>query len=117
MTQPRFKVKRGDFVQVTTGKDKGKRGVVTKVDLDAARVIIQGLGQYVRHIRPSMQAPEGKLEKQHSYHISNVVLVNQNTNAIEKVGYKIDENGQKIRFFKKSQDLVPVSTDHIKKRG
>ncbi len=116
MTQPRFKVKRGDFVQITTGKDKGKRGVVTKVDLDVARVIIQGLGKYVRHIRPSAQAMEGKLEKQHSYHISNVVLVNQNTNAIEKVGYK-NEDGKKVRFFKKSHDLVPVSTDHIKKRG
>lgn len=109
MTQPRFKVKRGDFVEVTTGKDKGKRGVIFKVDLEEARVYISGLGEYVRHIRPSQAHPEGQVKKQRPYHISNVALVDPSTNVTSRVGYRFDD-GKKVRFFKESKNVV---IDHM----
>jgi len=116
MTQPKFKVKRGDFVQIMVGKDKGKRGTVTKVDLTEGRVMIEGLGTYMRHIRPSMTHPEGRVQKQHSYHISNVAIVDPSTNSISKVGYRMNEQGGKERFFKESGSVVPMSKDFVKRK-
>lgn len=106
MTQARFKVKKGDLVQVTTGKNKGKRGIIQKVLLSDSRVIIEGVNVVRRHIRPSNQNPDGFVDKTLPIHISNVAIVDSSTDQLAKVGIKIDAEGNKIRVFKKSGNVV-----------
>jgi large subunit ribosomal protein L24 len=107
MTQIRFKVKKGDYVEVISGGQKGHRGVVSKVDIKEGRAFVEGYGQYVRHIRPSQQNPEGRIKKSRSIHISNVALVDPSTDLTGKIGYKINDQGEKIRFFKESGHVLP----------
>lgn len=106
MTQLRFKIKKGDLVQVTTGKNKGRRGTVQKVLLDEARVIVEGINQVTRHIRPSQQNPNGSITKTLPIHISNVSVVDPSADAPAKVGFKVNPDGTKIRIFKKSGQPV-----------
>lgn len=106
MTQLRFKIKKGDLVQVTTGKNKGRRGTVQKVLLDEARVIVEGINQVTRHIRPSQQNPNGSITKTLPIHISNVAVVDPSADAPAKVGFKVNPDGTKIRIFKKSGQPV-----------
>jgi large subunit ribosomal protein L24 len=108
MTQQRFKVKRGDFVQVMAGKEKGKRGVVSKVFLDQARVLVEGVRTVVRFTRPSQANPNGKIEKNLSIHISNVAIVDPSTDKVSRVGYRFNPEGKKERFFKKSGDVAEI---------
>jgi large subunit ribosomal protein L24 len=102
MTQPKFKVKKGDIVQVTTGRDKGERGKIKKVLLDKAKVIVENVNVVVRNVKPDYKHPEGPFRKEMPIDISNVSLIDPSTDSIGKVGYKIDENGKKVRYFKKS---------------
>ncbi len=113
MTQPRFKIKKGDMVEVTTGNQKGVRGVVQKVDLEKGRVYVDGVRMVMRHMRPSQKNPEGKIQKHHSINISNVSLIDPSTDLPGRVGYKIDSAGKKTRFFKQSGTLL--ETPIIKK--
>jgi len=106
MTQVRFKVKKGDLVEVTTGKNKGRRGIVQKVILEDARVVVEGVNQVVRHLRPTAQNPEGSVTKTLPIHVSNVSVVDPSTDAPSKVGYKVNPDGTKIRIFKKSGQPV-----------
>ncbi len=106
MTQIRFKVKKGDLVEVITGKNKGRRGIVQKVLLSDARVVVEGVNQVTRHIRPSQQNPSGSITKTLPIHISNVAVVDPSLDAPAKVGYKVNQDGTKIRIFKKSGQPV-----------
>jgi large subunit ribosomal protein L24 len=102
MTQPRFKVKKGDLVEVMCGSDKGKQGRVEKVFLDEGRVQVSGIRKVTRHIRPSMQHPEGVFSKELSVHISNVAVVDPSTAHPSRVGVRVTEGGDRVRYFKKS---------------
>ncbi|MDR1208435.1 MAG: 50S ribosomal protein L24 [Holosporales bacterium] len=107
MTQPKLKIKRGDQVVVVVGRNKGQFGVVSKVLLESQRVFIENVGSVTRHTRPSMQAPNGVLTKPTSFHVSNVALVDPSTNKPARVGTRATEDGKRVRFFKKSGELVP----------
>ena len=102
MNKPRFRIRRGDTVQVITGGFKGQRGVVKKVLVDEAKVIVEGINVVTRHIRPDYKYPQGSIQKEMPIHISNVALIDAETDKPSKVGFKKDENGNKIRFFKKT---------------
>jgi large subunit ribosomal protein L24 len=105
MTQPKFKIKRGDVVQVVTGRDKGRRGTVTKVLLDKGKVVVENINTVVRNVKPDYKNPDGPHRKAMPIDISNVSLVDPATNVPAKVGYKI-EDGKKVRYFKKSGNVV-----------
>lgn len=104
MTQPKFKVKKGDTVKVMTGKYKGQTGQVLKVLLDEAMIVVEGVNVIRRNAKPSQANPEGPYDITKPIHISNVSLVNGNGDH-SKVGYKT-EDGKKVRFFKKTGELV-----------
>lgn len=106
MTQARFKVKKGDFVRVMTGKEKGKVGTVLKVFLDEGRVLVSGVRSVVRFMRPSQAHPDGKVSKNLPIHISNVAVVDPSDNKPSKVGYRVNKDGKKERFFKRTQNVV-----------
>lgn len=105
MTQVKFKIKRGDFVEVITGKNKGSRGKVLKVFLADAKVLVEGVNEVTRNVKPSATNPDGPYKKTLPIHISNVSLVDPSTDSAAKVGYR--QNGDtKERFFKKSGNPV-----------
>lgn len=106
MTQPKFKVKKGDTVQVVAGKNKGKKGTVKKVFLDKAEVLVENVNVVVRNVKPNYMYPQGSFKKEMPISISNVSLIDPSTGKPAKVGYKLDENGKKVRFFKKSGTVL-----------
>ncbi|MCX7338709.1 MAG: 50S ribosomal protein L24 [Alphaproteobacteria bacterium] len=102
MTQIKCKIKKGDVVVVTTGKNKGKTGLVQKVILAESRLLVDGINVVRRNKKPTAQNPDGPVTKNLPIHISNVSLFDPETDQISKVGYKISESGQKVRFLRKT---------------
>lgn len=104
----KFKIKKGDKVVVTTGRDKGKEGEVLRVLREDDRVLVQGVNMVKRHTAPSQMSPGGIVEKEASIHISNVALIDPKSSKPTRVGYRIDKDGQKIRFAKRSGETIDL---------
>ncbi|MBL8300758.1 MAG: 50S ribosomal protein L24 [Rhodanobacteraceae bacterium] len=100
------RIRKGDRVVVITGKNKGQTGEVLRVAED--RVFVSGLNLVKRHTKPNPQANQagGIIEREASIHNSNVQLVNPATGKGERVGYKVLEDGRKVRVFRKSGEMV-----------
>ncbi len=103
------KIRKGDKVVVTTGKDKGKRGTVLRV-LATDQVIVEGVNVVKRHTRPNPQlgAPGGIVQREAPLHVSNVAIFNPITSKPDRVGIKTLEDGRKVRFFKSNNEVVDV---------
>ncbi len=100
------KIKKGDSVIVLTGKDKGRKGTVTKVMPTEDRVLVQGVNMVQRHTRPSQSNPNGGIvRKEASLHISNVAIADQSSGKPTRVGFKI-EGDKKVRVAKKSGEVI-----------
>lgn len=100
------KIKKGDEIIVITGRDKGRRGTVSRV-LEGA-LIIEGINVVKKHTKGNPQAgiSGGILDKEMPIDISNVALFNSKTGKADKVGFKIGDDGKKVRIFKSNQALV-----------
>jgi large subunit ribosomal protein L24 len=104
---PKMRIKTGDQVVVIAGKDKSKRGRVLKVIPKENRVIVEGVNIVKRHTKPSPAHPEGGIiEKEAPIHASNVMLVDPKTGEPTRVGYKFLEDGTKVRYAKKSGEVI-----------
>jgi len=102
------KIKRDDEVVVIAGKDKGKRGKV--VSVLEGRVVVAGVNLVKKHVKPNPNRGEqgGIVEREASLDISNVALFNQATQKADRVGYKVLEDGEKVRVFKSTGEVVDV---------
>ncbi|MDO8704795.1 MAG: 50S ribosomal protein L24 [Sulfuricaulis sp.] len=103
------KIRKGDKVVVLTGKDKGKQGMVLRV-LDDNRVLVENVNIIKRHTKPNPNkgVTGGIVDKEASIHISNVALFNPATGKGERVGARIMQDGNKMRFFRKSGEVADV---------
>jgi large subunit ribosomal protein L24 len=107
MTQVRLKVKKGDLVEVMTGRDVGRRGVVQKVLLQDKKLIVDGVNKYRRNVKMSEQNPQGgTVDKILPIHVSNVGVVNPQTDKVEKIGVRLNAEGKRERFFKKTGNAI-----------
>jgi large subunit ribosomal protein L24 len=109
-----MKIRKGDTVVVTTGKDKGKRGSVLRV-YEAGKVLVEGVNRVKKHQRPNPMKNQqgGIIDKEMPVSISNVMLVNPATGKGDRVGYKFLEAqganpARKVRFFKSNGEVVDV---------
>jgi large subunit ribosomal protein L24 len=109
-----MKIRKGDQVVVTTGKDKGKRGAVLRV-FETGKVLIEGVNRVKKHQRPNPVKNQtgGIIDKEMPIHISNVMLVNPATGKGDRVGFKfLEAQGgnapRKVRFFKSNGEVVDV---------
>lgn len=102
----KFKVKKGDEVIVTAGKDKGKKGKITQVITDASRVVVSGVNMVKKHTKPSRTSAGGIVEMEASLHVSNVAVVDPKTGKGTRVGYKTNEDGTKVRIAKRSGEVI-----------
>ncbi len=100
------RIKKGDHVIVTTGKDRGKRGDVLRVAGD--KVVVSNVNVLKRHTKPNPQAnqPGGIIEKEAGIHISNVMLFNATSGKGERIGTKVLDDGRKLRVFRSSGAAV-----------
>ena len=101
------RIKKGDEVIVTAGKDKGRRGAILQIFKDD-RVMVEQINMVKKHTKPNpMQGLEGGIiEKEMPMHISNVMLFNPATNKGDRVGFKMLEDGRKVRYFKSNGEVV-----------
>jgi large subunit ribosomal protein L24 len=102
----KLKIKKGDTVKVITGSDKGKVGNVVQVFPKENKVIVAGVRVAKRHTKPNKFTNGGIVNKELPIHVSNVSHVDPKTNNITKVGYKLLEDGKKVRFAKKSGEII-----------
>jgi large subunit ribosomal protein L24 len=98
----RMHVKKGDKVQVISGKDKGKQGVILAAYPKKQRVLVEGVNIVKKHSKPTQANPQGGIiEQEAPIHVSNVMPLDPKTNEPTRVGYKVVD-GKKIRIAKKS---------------
>ena len=101
------KIKKGDKVVVLTGRDKGKRGEVRSVNPTEGRAIVEGVNLVKRHTKPSAQNAEGGIiTKEAAIQLSNLAIQDPKDGQPTRVGFKILEDGRKVRFAKRSGDLI-----------
>ncbi len=102
----KFKIKKGDKVVVITGRDKGKTGEVLRVLRAENRVVVQGVNMVKRHTRPGAGQAGGIVEKEAAIHLSNVAHIDPKSSKPTRVGYKILGDGRKVRFAKRSGEVL-----------
>jgi large subunit ribosomal protein L24 len=103
---PKRKIKKGDQVVVVTGRDKGKRGEVLRVYPTDQRVLVQGVMMVKRHNRASPRSEGGITTKEAPIHISNVALIDPSSDRPTRVGYKMLEDGRKVRVARRSGEVI-----------
>lgn len=103
------RIKKGDEVIVTAGKNRNARGTVLKV-MENDRVLVEGVNLAKKHERGNPQAGTqgGIIEREMPLHISNVALFNPISNRADRVGFKTLEDGRKVRFFKSDNEVVDI---------
>ena len=103
------KIKKGDEVIVRTGKDKGRRGTVLQI-FDDGRILVEGVNLAKKHTKPNPNkgVPGGIVEKEMSIDPSNIMLFNPQTKKGDRVGFKILEDGRKVRYFKSTDEVVDI---------
>jgi large subunit ribosomal protein L24 len=102
----KLKIKKGDKVVVITGRDKGKSGEVLRVLRAEYRVIVQGVNMVKRHTKPGAGQAGGIVEKEAAIHLSNVAHIDPKSDKPTRVGYKILEDGRKVRFARRSGEVL-----------
>lgn len=99
-------VKKGDKVQVISGKDKGKQGVILAAFPKNNRVLVEGVNIVKKHSKPTQANPQGGIiEKEAPIHVSNVMALDPKTGVPTRVGYQLVD-GKKVRIAKKSGELL-----------
>ena len=103
------RIKKGDDVVVIAGRDKGKRGNVLKV-LDDGRALVDSINLVKRHTRgnPNTGETGGILEKEAPIQLSNLALYNPASGKGEKIGYRVLEDGRKVRYFKSNNEVIDL---------
>lgn len=101
------KIRKGDDVVVTTGRDKGRRGTVVRC-LEDDYLMVEGVNRVKKHTKPNPMKgqPGGIIEKEMPIHLSNVALFNPATQKGDRVGFKVLDDGRKVRVFKSNGEQV-----------
>ena len=102
-----MRLKKNDTVKILAGKDKGLTGKIVKVDPEKERVYVQGANMVSKAMKKRNQQDQGGIVKiEAPVHVSNVALVINKSGETSKVGYKIDASGKKVRYAKKTGEVV-----------
>lgn len=100
-------VRQDDFVEVITGKDKGKRGKVLRVHTNEGRLVVEKIHMIKRHMRPGRLTQQGGIiEREGKIHVSNVMVVCTRCNRPVRVGKKYLEDGKKVRVCRRCGEIV-----------
>jgi large subunit ribosomal protein L24 len=100
------KIKKGDKVVVLSGRDKGRNGEVVRVIPREDRALVRGINVVKKHQKQSMKEEGGIIRKELPIHLSNIAVVDPKDGKPTRVGFKILDDGRKVRFAKRSGDLI-----------
>ncbi len=100
------KIKKGDKVGVLAGRDRGRNGEVIRMFPTQDRALVRGINMVKRHQKQSAQSEGGIISKEASIHLSNLAVADPKDGKATRVGFKILEDGRKVRFAKRSGDLI-----------
>ena len=100
------KIKKGDKVVILTGRDKGKSGEVVQVMPKETRALVSGVNLVKRHQRQTQTQEAGIISKEAPVHLSNLALADPKDGKPTRVGFKVLEDGRKVRIAKRSGDLI-----------
>ena len=101
-------IRKGDNVVVLTGRDKGKKGSVLKVFPKETKALVQGVNVVKRHQRQTQRQQAGIVTKEAPVHLSNIAHVDPKTGKATRIGFKTLGDGHKVRFAKKSGEVIDV---------
>lgn len=104
------KIKTGDRVVVLTGRDKGRQGEVLSVAPKENRAVVRGVNMVRRHQKQTQTQQSGIISKEAPIHLSNLAVEDPKDGKPTRVGFKIQEDGKKVRFAKRSGELIPERT-------
>ena len=101
------RIRKGDTVQVRSGKDKGRHGTVLQI-FDDGRVLVEGVNLAKKHTKPNPNVGEqgGIVDKAMPLDVSNVMVFNPKSKKGERVGFRVEDDGSKVRFCKKCNEIV-----------
>ena len=100
-------IKKGDTVYVNAGEDKGKTGRVLKVLISKNRAVVEGINMVTKATKPNAKNPQGGLVRMEApIHVSNLQLLDPKSGKPTRVGYKVNEDGKKVRISKKSGEEI-----------
>jgi large subunit ribosomal protein L24 len=102
----KMRMKKGDQVMVITGKDKGKTGEVLRLIPKDNRALVQGVNMVKRHTRPTQASAGGILEKEAFIQVSNLSQIDPKDNKTTRTGVKVLKDGRKVRFAKRSGEVI-----------
>ena len=104
------RIRKDDEVVIIAGKDKDRRGKVMRVVEDGERVIVAGVNLIKRHTKPNPArgVAGGIIEREAAIHVSNVMLFNPLTKKGDRIGFRVLEDGRKVRYFKSNNEVVDV---------
>lgn len=103
---PRVKIKKGDFVVMLSGRDKGKNGEVLKVMPQENRAIVQGINVVKRHQRQTADQEAGIISKEATVHLSNLAIEDPKDGKATRIGFKTLKDGRKVRFARRSGETI-----------
>ena len=106
MTANKIRIRKGDKVIVTSGKNKGKTGEVIKVMPNKNRALVRGINVVKRHTKPAQNNAGGIIEKESSINISNISFYEEKNKKATRLGFKFLEDGRKVRFSKLSGEVI-----------
>jgi large subunit ribosomal protein L24 len=102
----KLKIRRGDKVVVLAGRDKGKRGEVVKAFPTENKVVVQGVNMVRKHQKQTPSQQGGIIAKEAPIHVSNLAIEDPKDGAPTRIGYKILDDGRKVRFAKRSGEVI-----------
>jgi large subunit ribosomal protein L24 len=100
------KIKKGDKVIVLTGRDRGRNGEVIRMFPSENRALVRGVNIVKRHTKQTAQSEGGIISKEAPIHVSNLAVADPKDGKPTRVGFKVLEDGRKVRFAKRSGDLI-----------
>lgn len=111
-----MKFKVGDKVLITAGKDKGLKSEITAVFADKHEVTVKGANFYVKHVKPvpMLNKPGERIRKERPLSVGKIAILNDK-DQLDRIGYKVDDKGNKIRFFKKTGSVISDAKKSTKK--
>ena len=102
-----MKIKKNDIVVIANGKDRGKQGKVLRVDSEKDLIWVEGLNTVKKHQKPTQKNRQGGIiEKEAPINVSNVMFYDEKAGKPSRIGYKFDKSGKKIRYSKKSGEVI-----------
>ena len=103
---PKLHIRRGDTVIVIAGDDKGKTGEVLQVFPDKMRAVVDGINIVKKHVKATQNEEGGIIDQPAAVHVSNLALYDSKTKEATRVGRRLNENGEWVRYSKKSGNII-----------